>query len=94
MEASSPGFPLPDLSRLLTQLNQGTSGLAIGGVVPEARALPVAALARSGWRSRPTLIVVPHLAESAQLAEGLRILDPSLNVGVVRGEGAGPYLGS
>ncbi|MCP4902170.1 MAG: transcription-repair coupling factor [bacterium] len=94
MEASSPGFPLPDLSRLLTQLDQGTSGLAIGGVVPEARALPVAALARCGWRSRPTLIVVPHLAESAQLAEGLRILDPSLNVGVVRGEGAGPYLGS
>ncbi len=39
-------------------------------------------------------MVVPHVAEAADLAAGLRLLAPALTVGVVPAEGASPYQGS
>ncbi len=94
-------YPLPDLSSLARELDDRAPGLAIGGVVPGARALALAALAREGWPRRPTddkakpaLVVVPHLAEADDLAAGLQLLEPSLRVGVAPAELAGPYLGA
>jgi len=94
-------YPLPDLSTLARELEDRGTGLAVGGVVPGARPLALAALARHGWprpssdgMREPALVVVPHLAEAEDLAVGLRLLDPSLRVGVVPAELAGTYLGA
>jgi transcription-repair coupling factor (superfamily II helicase) len=40
------------------------------------------------------MIVVPHIAEAEDLAEGLGLLAPDLRVGVAPAEIAGPYLGA
>ena len=69
-------YPLPDLSALAAELDAGSPGLAIGGVVPGARCLAVAALAAGGWPKGRTLVVVPHVSEAADLAAGLSILAP------------------
>jgi len=94
-------YPLPDLSNLARELENRGPGLALGGVVPGARPLALAALARHGWplppaegMLKPVLVVVPHLAEAEDLAAGLQLLDPSLRVGVAPAELAGPYLGA
>ncbi len=88
------GFPLPDLSALARELEQGVPGLAIGGVVPGARGLALAALAADGWPASLAVVVVPHVADAEELAAGLRLLAPELRVGVVPAELAGPYLGA
>ena len=87
-------FPLPDLSELTRQLVQGVPGLAVGGVVPGARALAVAAVAAGGWPRKLGLVVVPHVAEAEDLVAGLGLLAPGLRVGVAPAELAGPYLGA
>jgi transcription-repair coupling factor (superfamily II helicase) len=94
-------YALPDLRTLVRELNGRAPGLAVGGVVPGARALALSALARDGWprrskgeKQRPVLVVVPHLAEAEDLAAGLQLLEPSLRVGVAPAELSGPYLGA
>ncbi len=87
-------YPLPDLGLLARELELGAPGLALGGVVPSARSLALAAMATSGWPQKLALIVVPHVAEAEDLAAGLRLLAPELRVGVVPAELSGPYLGA
>ncbi|HPA79273.1 MAG TPA: transcription-repair coupling factor [Thermoanaerobaculales bacterium] len=87
-------YPLPELGELAGALSSGRRPLAIGGVTPGARALVLAALARRGLASRRSLVVVPHVAEAADLAAGLRLLAPELAVGVVPAEVASPYRGT
>jgi transcription-repair coupling factor (superfamily II helicase) len=87
-------YPLPDLRSLAGELNRGAADLALGGVVPAARSLALAALAEAGWIPRPCLVVVPHLADSSELAAGLALLAPRLAVGAAPAELATPYLGS
>lgn len=90
----SGGYPLPELGPLAEALAAGEPHLAVGGVVPSARALALAGLAAAGWLPRPCLVVVPHLAEAAELEAGLALLAPTLAVGVVPAELAAPYVGS
>jgi transcription-repair coupling factor (superfamily II helicase) len=87
-------LPLPDLSTLSRELAKGVPGLAVGGIVPGARALAVAAIAAHGWPKGLTVVVVPHVAEAGDLAAGLSLLAPELQVGVAPAELAGPYLGA
>jgi transcription-repair coupling factor (superfamily II helicase) len=87
-------YPLPDLSEVADALRRGDSPLAIGGVVPGARSLALASLARAGWPESRCLVVVPHIAEAVDLAAGLEILAPDLRVGVVPAETAAPYQGA
>ena len=87
-------FPLPDLSTLAVELESGAPGLAVGGVVPGARSLALAALAAGGWPRGLALAVVPHVSEAGDLAAGLQLLAPGLRVGVAPAELAGPYLGT
>jgi transcription-repair coupling factor (superfamily II helicase) len=87
-------YPLPDLSALVRDLDHGVAGVAVGGVVPGARALVLAAAAVRGWPGCRTLVVVPHLADAEDLAAGLGLLAPALRVGVVPAEMAGPYVGA
>jgi transcription-repair coupling factor (superfamily II helicase) len=86
-------LPLPDLSALARDLRAGEPGLAMGGVVPGARALVLAALADRGWPPRPTLVVVPQVAEAEDLVAGLELLAPQLRVGLAPAAIAAPYLG-
>jgi len=86
--------PLPDLSDLADALKAGDRRLAIGGIVPGARALVLAALARRRWPGNRCLVVVPRAAEAADLAAGLELLAPGLGVGVVPTGGAAVYQGS
>ncbi len=87
-------YPLPDLGALASELADGNRRCALGGVVPGARALAVAALAAHGWPRDLALVVVPHVAEAENLAAGLTLLAPESRVGVVPAELAGPYLGA
>jgi transcription-repair coupling factor (superfamily II helicase) len=87
-------YPLPELQELADALGAGRRPLAIGGISPGARALVLAALAGHGVPFRRALVVVPHLAEAADLAAGLHLLAPRLAVGVVPAEGASPYQGA
>jgi transcription-repair coupling factor (superfamily II helicase) len=54
----------------------------------------MAAVAAHGWPKGRALVVVPRVAEAGDLAAGLRLLAPSLRVGVAPAELAGPYLGT
>ncbi len=87
-------YPLPNLDDLAKAVGAGEDFLAIGGITPGARALVLAALARGGWPAGRILVVVPHVAEAADLAAGLEILAPGLQVGVIPAEGAAPYQGA
>jgi len=87
-------YPFPKLDDLATAIRDGREGLAIGGITPGARGLVLASLARSGWPSGRVLVVVPHVADAADLAAGLEILSPELKVGVIPAEGAAPYRGT
>jgi transcription-repair coupling factor (superfamily II helicase) len=87
-------YPLPDLRTLAADLEQGAPGLAVGGVVPGARALALAAVAAHGWPKGLALVVVPHVAEAEDLAASLHLLAPDLRVGVAPAELASPYLGA
>jgi len=87
-------YPLPDLGALADELRRGTPGLAIGGVTPAARPLPLASLAEAECLPRPTLVVVPHLADPPEVEAGLALLAPRLAVGVAPADLSAPYLGS
>jgi transcription-repair coupling factor (superfamily II helicase) len=87
-------YPLPDLHDLAGALAGGGRELAVGGITPAARSLVVAGLLNSGWSPCGCLIVVPHVAEAAELAAGLALLRPELRVGVVPADGASPFRGS
>ncbi len=87
-------YPLPDLNELAEALRSGERRLAIGGIVPGARALVLASLIRSGLPGKRCLVVVPHAAEAEDLAAGIRMLAPGVGVGVVPAEGAAPYQGA
>jgi transcription-repair coupling factor (superfamily II helicase) len=94
MLTSSHDLPLPDLRVLCRALHAGETDLAVGGIVPEARPLVFASLTRAGWKPKPVLCVVPHVAEASALAEGIRLLAPILRTAAAPGEGASPFLGS
>ncbi len=85
---------LPPLDDLAAALRGGGGLYAVGGLVPEARALPLASLLAAGWPGGPALVVVPGVGEAAELAAGLDILAPGVAVAVVPAELAAPYLGS
>ncbi|MEJ2580872.1 MAG: hypothetical protein P8127_04415, partial [Acidobacteriota bacterium] len=87
-------YPLPDLATLNREIRDGAPGLAIGGVVPGARALVMAALAEHGWPTDLTLVVVPRTRDAEDLTAGLGLLAPDLRVGLAPAEFAGPYLGT
>ncbi len=93
-EHRTAGYPLPDLAELAAALERGERELAVGGVVPAARALPLAALASRGWPAAPATVVVPHLRDAEELAAGLRLLVPSLAIAAVPAEVAAPYHGA
>ncbi len=88
------GYPLPDLTGLSEALGEGQRSLAVGGIVPGARALVLAALARSGGLPGRCLVVVPHVGESSDLVAGLAVLAPRLRVGAAPAEIAAPYQGA
>jgi len=94
IDASVMKYPLPDLATLTRELRDGVPGLAVGGVVPGARALVMAALAEHGWPTDLTLVVVPRTRDAENLAAGLGLLAPDLRVGLAPAEFAGPYLGT
>jgi transcription-repair coupling factor (superfamily II helicase) len=79
---------------LARDLGAGVSGLAVGGVVPGARSLLVAALASCGWPTGLHLVVTTNAGEAEDLAAGLELFAPDLRVGVVSGEMASPYAGT
>jgi len=87
-------YPLPDLATLAAALAAGEPDLAVGGVIPPARALALAALWQEGWPGGRCLVVVPHVDEAEELAAGLELLAPGLRVAVAPAEVAGPYVGS
>jgi transcription-repair coupling factor (superfamily II helicase) len=87
-------LPFPDLQSLVDAIGEGRGDLAIGGIVPPARALVLAAMQRHGWPGGRSLVVVANPSEARELAAGLDLLAPDLAVGVVPSEAASPYLGS
>ncbi len=87
-------LPLPPLDELAAALRGGGGLRAVGGVVPEARALPLASLLAAGWPGGTALVVVPGVGEAAELAAGIELLAPGAPVAVVPSELAAPYLGS
>jgi transcription-repair coupling factor (superfamily II helicase) len=87
-------YPLPELEDLAEALARGERPLAVGGIVPGARSLVLAALASARRPAGRTLVVVPHLSEGEDLAAGLRLLAPQMRVGVVPAEVAAPYQGN
>ena len=86
-------LPLPDLSDLSDAMRRGLPDLAIGGIVPGARALVPAAIDRDFFSGGRTLIVVPHAAEAEELAAVLELLRPDLRTGVVPEDLASIYQG-
>lgn len=92
MTSGTP-YPVPDLSDLATALAGGETDLALGGVVPSARGLVVAALAAAGWRPGLCLLAVPNLAEVSDAVGGIELLAPGLRVAAVPAECASPYSG-
>lgn len=85
---------LPELEDLAAALRGGAVSPAVGGVVPEARALPLAALLAAGWPEGPALVIVPGVREASELVAGLRLLAPGCRVAAAPAELAAPYLGS
>ncbi|HHQ48161.1 MAG TPA: hypothetical protein ENK19_04675, partial [Acidobacteria bacterium] len=77
---------LPRLHDLAAALRGGVPSLAVGGIVPEARALPLAALHAEGWPEGPALVVVPGEREAAELVAGLEILAPGLRTATAPSE--------
>jgi transcription-repair coupling factor (superfamily II helicase) len=86
-------YPLPELTDLACAIRDGRQPVAIGGIVPGARALVLAGLARAKWPLGRCMVVVPHLGESSDLVAGLHLLAPSLRVGEVPAGGTAPYQG-
>lgn len=88
------GYPLPDLSELVVALKDGEQNLALGGVVPPARGLALAALARAGAFYSPTAVVAAHESEIEEMAAVLEVLAPELRVIAAPAGLASVYQGS
>ena len=86
-------YPLPDLAELARKLAAAERDLALGGVVPQARALALAGLTAGGWPRGRCLVVVPHLADAPEVVAGLKLLVPTLRARAVPAECAAPYQG-
>jgi transcription-repair coupling factor (superfamily II helicase) len=86
--------PLPDLTTLVEALDRGDRPLAVGGIVPGARSLAIAALVSSGWKPRLAVVVAPNVAEVDDLAAGLELLAPEIGVGRVPADLAAPFQGT
>jgi transcription-repair coupling factor (superfamily II helicase) len=87
-------LPLPDLSTLVEAVARGDRPLAMGGIVPGARSLVVAAMADGGWRPTLGAVVVPNEADAVDLAAGLELLAPELGAGCVPADVCAPYHGA
>ncbi len=85
---------LPSFEDLAAALRGGGAALAVGGVVPEARSLPLAALLAAGWPEGPALIVVPGRREATEVVAGLGVLAPTCRVALAPSELSAPYLGT
>ncbi|MCD4750957.1 MAG: transcription-repair coupling factor, partial [Thermoanaerobaculales bacterium] len=88
-------YPSPDLADLVAAIRKGEMDLAIGGIVPGARGLVVAALEgfTEGSRQR-TAVVTAHEAEAEEVASVLNLLAPQIRVGVVPADNAAIYQGT
>ncbi|MCK5379284.1 MAG: hypothetical protein KAJ78_07760, partial [Acidobacteria bacterium] len=64
-------------------MRRGRTNLAIGGIVPGARALVAAAIGGEGSVGNRTLVIVPHGAEAEEFAAVLSLLRPDLRTGIV-----------
>ncbi len=91
---SAHRLPLPDLAELSAAILRGLPNLAIGGIVPGARALVPAAIDRAVFDGGRMLIVVPHAGDAEELAAVLALLRPELRTGVVPEELASVYQGA
>jgi transcription-repair coupling factor (superfamily II helicase) len=87
-------YPLPDLTALAEAIARDDRHLAIGGIVPPARALVVASLLARQVDPGCVLVVVPHLADADELVAGLELLAPDLRAAAVPPEVAAPYQGT
>jgi len=85
---------LPSLDDLAAALRGGVAPVAVGGVVPEARPLPLAGLLEAGWPQGSALVVVPGGREALELAAGLGVVAPACRVAVAPSELSAPYLGA
>ncbi|RLE23955.1 MAG: transcription-repair coupling factor [Acidobacteria bacterium] len=74
-------------------MRRGLSNLAIGGIVPGARALVPAAIDPAVFAGGRLLVVVPHAAEAEEFAAVLALLRPDLRTGVVPEDLASIYQG-
>lgn len=90
---SSHQLPLPDLGDLSDAIRRGLPNLAIGGIVPGARALVLAAIDRTVLAKGRTLVIVPHAAEAEELAAVLALLRPDIRTGIVPEDLASIYQG-
>jgi transcription-repair coupling factor (superfamily II helicase) len=89
---ASMTLPLPALDDLRAALDAAEESLALGGVVPGARGLALAAV--EGWLAgRRTAVVVPHAAEAEEVAAVLDLLAPGLNAGFITADAASFFQG-
>jgi len=68
--------------------------VALGGVVPTARAAALAALLERNALPTPLLVVVPHPGEGFALVAGLAALAPDVRAAAIPGDIANAYLGT
>lgn len=90
----APAYPLPDLSELASALKGREDRLALGGVVPPARALVLAALAQHAAFDDGAVVIQAHEKEVEETAALLQILAPELRVAVAPGGLASIYQGA
>ena len=91
--ATPSRLPLPDLADLGEALAAGRQNLAIGGIVPGARSLVVAAIGEALRAVGRCVVVVPHAADAEELVAGLGLLAPDTRAGVVPDDLTSVYQG-
>jgi len=87
-------YPLPDLSALVQSFLRGGEQPALGGVLPPARALALAAMSRDSAFDEPAIVIEAHESEAEETAAVLSILAPGLRLAVASAAGASVYQGS
>jgi len=88
------GYPLPDLSELAGALTEKRGKSALGGVVPSARGLALAALAQDLDFDGGMIVVQAHEREVAETEALLSLLAPELRLAVAPAGLASIYQGS
>jgi len=76
----SLSYPLPDLKDLINSWTRGEPGLALGGIIPEARGLALAALDAQGFFRKKAVVVVAHESEAEEMEAVVELLRPELRV--------------